>query len=100
MLSSFCHICAGVGPQRVASAYSMLTRIIFSTCSIGILLLVLIFSYMDFRYSTVRALCFVMFACWVPMEGQFVAMVARLAPVANWALHRVLSLCDLRGEVF
>ena len=33
-----------------------------------------------------------MFACWVAMEGQFVAMVAWLAPVANWALHR-LWLC-------
>ncbi len=100
MLSSFYHIWACVGPRRVASAYSMLKRMIFSTCSMGILLLVLIFSWMNFRYSTVRAPCSVIFACWVPIEGQFVVMVAQRAPVANWALHRVLSLCGLGGAVF
>lgn len=76
MLSSFCHICAGIGPRRVASTYSILMCIIFSTYSMGILLLVLIFSCMDFRYSTVKAPCSVIFVYWVPLEGQFAAMVA------------------------
>ncbi len=31
-----------------------------------------------------------MFACWVPMENQFVAMVARLSPVVNETVqHRL-----------
>ncbi len=100
MLSSFCHTCAGVGPQLVASAYSWLTHKIFSTCSMGILLLVLIFSCIDLRYSTVRAPYSVIFACWVPIEGQFVAMVARPAPAADWALHWVLGLYSLEGAIF
>lgn len=45
MLSSFYHIYAGLKPRCVASANSRLPRRIFSTCSIGILLLVLIFLY-------------------------------------------------------
>ncbi len=67
----------------------MLARTIFSTCSVGILLLVLIFSCMDFRYSMMTSPCSVIFACWLPMEGQVVAMVARPAPATALALHWV-----------
>ena len=81
MLSSFCHIYAGVGLQRVVSAYLILTRGIFTTCSMGILLLVLIFSCIDFRYSTVRAPFSITFACWVSIEGQCAAIIAPLSPV-------------------
>ena len=46
-----------------------------------------------------RALCSVIFACWVSMEGQFVAIVARRASAADWALHRVLGLYCLEGAI-
>lgn len=87
MLSSFCHIYAKVGPWHVASAYLMLTYIIFSTYLVGILLLILIFSYMNFRYSTINAPYFVIFACWMPMEGQIVAIVVWIVPVTNLAVN-------------
>ena len=83
MYLSFCHIWAGIRLQRVAFTYSILTRMIFSTCFMDILLLVLIFSCIDFRNSTVRIVYSMMFACWVSMEGQFVVMIAQLVSVAN-----------------
>ncbi len=100
LLLNFCHFCIGVGPWCVASAYSMLTSMIISTCSTGIPLLNLIFLWIDFRNFTVRAPCSLTFACWVPIESQFVVIVAQPAPVKNCALSRVLGLCGLRGAAF
>lgn len=83
MLSSFCHICTSVKQRHDVSTCLMLMHIIFSTYSIGILLLVLIFYCIDFRYSTIKTPCSVMFVYGVRIESQFIAMVAQLAPVAN-----------------
>ena len=41
--------------------------------------------------------CSVIFACWVPMEGQVVAMVARPAPATNLALHRAVVYFGCKG---
>lgn len=62
--------------------------IIFSIYLLGILLLVLIFSYIDFRQSTINASCFVIFACYMSIEGQVVAIVAQIVPTTNLALYK------------
>ena len=41
--------------------------------------------------------CSVIFACWVPMEGQVVAMVARPAPATNLALNRAVVYFGCKG---
>lgn len=81
-----------------ANAYHLFH--LFNGYLVGILQLVLIFSCMEFKYSTTSAPCSVMFACWVPMQSHVVALVPRLALAKILVLYWVKAFYALRGAVF
>lgn len=98
MFSSFSHVCTTFVPGCVFSVYLMMMCNIFSIYSISNWLLVLIFSYIKFMWSKMRALSSVMIAIWMPMKGLFVAIVAWLAPVTTclYTEFSVSALYDLQ----